>query len=591
MSRLKSPEALNFVLQLDQSESKNIAVPSFNGGIPTGCRLYTPLESVYMRKYAIQGGELAPYIRFLDQSFLNSEGKISGARMSLGNVKVSDDKNSCVTDYQPLKVHEFQRTFYTKLTYLNSAICPKELRGTKYIDWVGNSVSEEIDLEGSTLAEMMTAKTIETYQKDFIDKYALLAVNDAPFEGASGDDAFLAQIYHNQNKNYFHCLSFDLSESTNKYIQVKQGNKFYNKLFQPDMNNLNSIDFNVLSLIEFIEDLKSVQGLPLYTATFNTVTKKLYITSTEATREITLQIIAKDTPALSDFKLPNIKDYLLPTETVQNVMPYSEESLLFQFEAINTANFAQKFIQYVADFKKHLRNKGYEQSLINEVFCLIDPALLDQRDTQIRLKNQSAGTANSYTGGELGLPDSLFIPINALNDTGLFIMTVPNNFAICGDGIENPLEASSVAVETVKDLEKGKILTVDFEVPAGFVVDNFCLVATNILGSAWELNSGIAEAEPAAATRKNLPCFSEMSLSNCKDVAECYISAAPSVTYSYDSVSETTTVTVDLNLDLSEGYTADINANFALSEGTTATGITSEVFTFTTKGDLAQKML
>ena len=224
-------------------------------------------------------------------------------------------------------------------------------------------------------------------------------------------------------------------------------------------------------------------------------------------------------------------------------------------------------------------DNGFDDYSISDVRIGIDPELMLERTDNIQcavLDGNFNATLFETTGFEL----AQFVPLNALNNTGLFFMTINENLLLLDDGtnVLNEIEnMGNMMIERACDTP-GYINVYSGVPPVGSEVEHWGLFAANLVDSFFVIDNKLDEREPCANAKKNLVCYDDDVKNECLIVESCSLSCSVTTEVEYDSGSDQTTITVNVKTNAIAGATLVYDLAYSLSDGTGQSGITTGSF-------------
>ncbi len=587
---LVSPRTVEFVNQTGCTGSCGVII-NINNGIPLECKQWTNEESALLRERMLVDNQLftSGFVRRIERSSLGNSLRIKKSGIDVGPIRTQDSgapkENECKVMFDGITVKDFEKTFYVVNTSKDLQICTKDFIGTKWQDFIGGAIADyEADAFANTdMANIIVAAIIEKY-KAFIPEFMLLAACGSPVEARHGDDGILAKAYYAAMNQYFHLISYDLSlvrsDFDNTYINAIVGGAHYDTA---------PTDFGTATLYiqDFVTWLNShvVNGASLFSAAWDITTNVVTIQSNFVTKDIDLRIILNDGSAI-DWSCKQAKvDELVYTVYEQSMM-INDVPLLFDYTAINSTNFAQLFMQYKNDFFIYLHNNGFSDIAPSDIFIGIDPLLMIQRTQQIN-NEVIDGNVNTNFMDITGLQLGQFIPLNALTGSGLFFMTTKGNLLMLDDGSNVMNTISNMGRVMIKEAcgdAPGMVNIFGGVPPIGSSVEAWGLFASNLLGSRFVLENGLADREPCESAKLQIVCFDADVKNQCQVPATCEVTSRIETSAAYDEIADETTVTVAIESFGANGTLA-YAIKWALSDGTGSTGVTTPNFTITLPGD------
>ncbi len=589
MSRqLVAPQTVQFITETGCSGECSTVI-NINNGLPLECKEWSNIESALLRERALMDNQLmnSGFVRRVERSSLGNSLRIKKSGIDVGAIRTQDSGapavNECKTVFDGITMKDFEKTFYVVNTSKDLQICTKDFIGTKWQDFIGGQISDyKADAFADTdLATIIIAAIIEKYQ-EFVPNFMLLATCGGAGEGLHGDDGILAKAYYAGMGSYYNVISFDLSgidTFPSGFINAIVGGAKY---------TTSPADFATeeLYLLDFVAWLNSLKakGVQLLNASFDLGTKVLTVASNLITKDVDLKIVLNDGTVV-DWGCEDTYGLMLPFTVYQKSMMINDVPLLFNFETIDSTNFAEKFTAYKNSYFTYLHYNGFSDIAPSQVYIGIDPLLLIERQSQIDTE-VIAGNVNTNFMELMGLQTSQFIPLNALTGTGLFFMTIKGNLLMLDDGSNFMNQISNmgrIAIEKACNENNGMVNIYGSMPPLGSDVEAWGVFASNLLGSDFVVDNGLADREPCEAARLNIACYDGDVKNNCVVQADCVVTGTVAVTAEYDAGADETTFTAVITPAGSTGTLA-YAYNWSLSDGTGASG-TAASFTFALPGD------
>lgn len=579
-------KTLDYVQQAAQiSEYTNIN--TIDGGLPLACREFTNMESALLRVRALEDEQLfaSGFIRKVPASNLGSDMRVKSYGLDIGEIQTEDGNGrklrQCKYVFEGLNVDDFEKRFYVCNTNKHLEVCPKDVIGSVLQDWVGDRLADyEQDFENTTMSDIVISAIIEKYRKDFVAKFVLMAVWESEGRNMHGDDGVLAKAWYAHKGQFFHTLEFDLSGiAAGQYLQAREGGKKYRKSID-DFPNLDAL---LLDFVQWLNNLKDGRRF-MYNATIDLTTGKVIVTSAFAVERVRVVIVVNDGSAV-DWNPKNIEEDRIHPRCLQNPMMINDTPLMFKYEEICEENFTRLFKSYLKEFKRYLHRNGFDSIRMEDIKIGIDPELMLERADAVANRYLQGGIAVDFME-VIGVRESAFVPLNALNDTGLFFMTIEQNILLFDDSNNDLNGLPGAGRVRVKEGEHGQFQFI-FDNPIGSAVEHFGAFAANLCDSWFVECNKLDEKEPIANTKGVLPCYDDNVRRDCVTAQEsCSISASASISASYDAIADETTVTFDVSASVSDDLTIVYDLAYSLSDGTSGTGITVPVFDVTLPGDL-----
>lgn len=578
------PQTLEFVTTVGCVD-QHAKIVKINKGLPLACKDWNELESALLRKRALTGGQLyqSGFARRVDRSSLHNNLRIKKRGIDVGPIRVQDSGarklTECGYNFEAIEMESFEKRFYVVNTNKHIEFCARDVIGTVWADWVGDASSDyNYDkFQDSDFAELVVAAIIERYDM-FTDKFLLLSVYGSEQTDQHGDDGVLAKAYYASKGQYFHTLQFDFSGlQAGKFIQLRQGGK----TMKWERDNFSSLDELLIEVTEWINELKENRYYMYYT-TLDTTTDKITVTSAFAVHKVRLEAVIDDGAPIDWGEEKCWSDNRVPTTCLQQNMMVNDTPLLFNYTEINQHNFDTLFKAYFKEFKRYLHRNGFESVTEDQIRIGIDPEILMEREDYI--KNLIKDGKDPSIVNKLGLSMDKFVPLNALNDTGLFFMTINRNILLLGDDENIAGQAPSLGNFRSKEGENGQY-QVMVDVPMGSAVEHFGLFAANLCDSPFVKDNDLDNRTPYENTRETILCYDDSARQNCITTATCSLSTSVDVEAAYDDVADETTFTVTVGSNQPEGTTLVYDLAYSFSEGTNQSGISSAAFTATLPGD------
>jgi hypothetical protein len=401
-----------------------------------------------------------------------------------------------------------------------------------------------------------------------------------------GDDGVLAKAWYAFKNQYFHTMKFDFTNLVSgKSLTAIVGGKKW----QSSVDSSGSTDLVLLNFVNWLNTLKEGREY-LYQASLNLAAKTVTVVSKFACEKVRLRAGIIDDGNQENWSSQKCSSETQVTTTVlQNAMPVNDVPLMFRHQEINETNFIPLFKRYTKEFMRYLHRNGMSEIKVSDIKIGIDPELMLERDDAVSGKYLAGGIAIDFMK-QIGLADSRFVPLNALNQTGLFFMTIDENILVLGDGtnLGNGLPGNGM-VKVVEECQ-GKYGVI-FDNPIGSAVEHFGAFASNLCDSWFVNDNKLDEREPYQNTRETLLCYSDACVDNRLD-SSCSISASVEIDATYDSQTDQTNVQVDVlvnNTDLVPTITYSLG--FSTNEGSTQSGITNGSFVIPLPGDQTQSGL
>lgn len=585
-----SPQTVQFVTQ-NGCASCGVTI-NVNKGIPLQCKEWSNEDSALLRERMLVDNQLfaSGLVRRVEASSLGNSLRIKKVGIDVGPIRTQDSgapkENECRVKFDGITMKEFEKTFYVVNTSKDLQICTKDFIGKSWQDLIGQRISDyEADaFAQSDLGDAIIAAIIDEYSA-FLPEFLLMAACGSPIDRRHGDDGILAKAYYAAMNQYFHTISYDFADDvvayfSSKYINAIVGGAHYD-------TNPSTFATPQLYLLDFVSWLNGheLNGVSLLTATYDITTSVVTVVSNMVTKDIDLRIVVNDGETVDwvcKDAIENEKVYTL----YQNSMMINDVPLLFNYETINSTNFAQLFSQYKTDYFTYLLNNGFEDIEVGDVFIAIDPLLMFQRAAQTQGEFIS-GNPNADFMAAIGLEESQFIRLNALKGSGLFFMTTKGNLLMLDDG-SNVLDTLSnmgrIAIEKCNSDAPGMVNIFGSVPPIGSSVEAWGLFASNLLGSKFVLENKLADREPCDSAKLQIVCYDGDVKNHCLVQSTCELSTRVSSEIAYDELLDQTTITVSMETFGVDGVVS-YNFNWALSDGTGEASINTPNFIIVLPGN------
>jgi len=587
-----NPEQLAFVQEVGCANDCATEI-KINDGLALPCKEWTNEESAMLRRRMLVDNQLmsSGLLKRLSRSSLGNSLRYRKYGIDVGPIRTQDSGahavNECGVTFDSIRMEDFEKRFYVVNTEKNIQMCIKQFIGTKWQDMISQRYGDynAEDFEGTDLADMIIASIIEKYT-EFVPKFLLMATCNGSGEDMHGDDGIMAKAYYASKGQYFHTLQFDLSSVANDFANVYINAIVGGDRYSAAPTDFASSDEYLLDFLTWLNTRKEKRDY-LFNASLDLATSQLYVASTFATRIIDLRIILNDGTETPDWKCKPQSEMLAPIELQRNMM-INDVPLLFKYENIDETNFWQKFKEYMKEFKRYIHRNGFSDINVNDIVIGIDPELLLEYEDQQNGKFIDCCEDGSNTADRIGLSLNRFIPLNSLNDTGLFFMTVRGNLLLLddGDNIEQAITNFGRIQIKESNCDKPGLVNIYGGVPPmGSDVEHWGLFATNICDSYFVTDNKLDERGPCENAKLQLVCYDDNVKNYCVVDSTCHLYASVDADATYDSVADTTTIAVSVNSNQPQGTTLVYNLSYSLSDGTAQTGITSSNFTITLPGD------
>jgi hypothetical protein len=596
MSTKVSPQILDYVRTVGCANDCDNVI-EINNGIPLPCKQWTNEESELLRERMLEDNQLisSGFVRRVSKSNLGNSNRIGKTGLDVGAIRTQDSGagavNECKVTWDTIRIKDFEKTFYVVNTEKNLQICVKDFIGTKWQDFVSDTYSDyQADAFADTdLADMIVAGIIEKYVA-FVPKFMLLATCGGSGEDMHGDDGIFAKAYYASQGQYFHTLEYDMNDVEtdfdNLFIQAIVGGDQY----QAEPTDFGTAELYLLDFLNWINTRKEGRNY-LFNASIDLTTNKMYVASNFATRLIDLRIVLNGGELVDWGCKSAYADQLAPTE-LQRAMLINDVPLLFQYENIDETNFAQKFKEYKKDFKQYLKRNGWDDITDSDIRIGIDPDLLLERDCQIQNRFLEGSIPINFMD-QIGLSESQFVPLNALDDTGLFFMTINQNLLLLDDGsnvLSQITNMGRIRFQEACDLP-GMVNILGGVPPIGSEVEAWGAFACNITDSWFVIDNELETREPCAHNKLNLACYDDDVKNECVIEATCSLSCSVDVTAVYNELADETTISVVVSTNTPGGTTLVYDLGYSLSDGTNASGISTAAFDITLPGDQTESGL
>mgnify|MGYP000022015107 CR=1 FL=1 len=593
---LVSPRTVAFVNQAGCSGPCG-AVININNGIPLECKEWTNEESALLRERMLKDNQLfsSGLVRRIERSSLGNSLRIKKSGIDVGPIRTQDSgaqkENECKVMFDGITVKEFEKTFYVVNTTKNVQFCTKDFIGTAWQDLIGNAISDyEPDAFANTdLATIIIAAIIDRY-KEFMPRFMLLAACGGAGDGLHGDDGILAKAYYASMNQYFHLISYNLTDFVSGFANIYINAIFGGAQYDTAPTSFSTAQLYILDFVYWLNGL-IVNGVSLVTATFDITTSVVTIQSNIVTKDIDLRIILNEGISV-DWSCKQAKIDELVYTLYENSMLINDVPLLFDYEPIDITNFAQLFMQYKRTFFTYLHNNGFEDIAPSEVLIGIDPLLLIERQAQIDTQAIS-GNVNTNFMDLIGLQTSQFVPLNVLTATGLFFITIKGNLLLLDDGenVMNMLDNfGRILIEKACNDSPGMVNILGGVPPIGSSVESWGVFASNLIGSRFVLENKLSAREPCEAAKMQIACYDSNVKKHCQVYATCEITTSGTAEAEYEAISDETTITVSLETFGADGTLAYL-INWALSDGTGSSAVTTPNFVITLPGDQTENGL
>ena len=591
MAKKLNPQTLEFVAATGCTGGCATEL-QIDNGLALPCKEWTNMESEALRVRMLTDNELmrSGLVRMVDRSSLGNSLRIKKHGIDVGPIKTEASGaakvNSCDVHFDTITMEEFEKTFYVVNTEKNLKICIKSLIGTKWQNWVSDSISDyQADMFDSTdLADLIIADVVDKYAR-FLPKRILMATFNNAGEDLHGDDGILAKSYYAGKGQYFNTWKFDLTQVdtdfNTTFIQAIVGGAKFEEL---PSDSVNSEEY-ILKFVDWLNELKENREY-LFDVSFDAANFEVIVASTIATRKIDLKVVLND-GTFVDWGCA--QDIMLAPLEIEKSMMINDVPLLFQYENIDATNFWQKFKDYLKEFKRYLHRNGYEDISMADIKIGIDPELLLEWEDQYKTKLIDCCDPTEDISSKIGLSIDKFVPLNSMNNTGLFFMTIQQNILLFSDGTNLTGGMTNFGRMRIKesncDNKDGEVLVYGGAPPIGMDVEQWGAFATNIAGSYFVTQNNLDTTAPYKNTATNLVCYDDNVKNNCLVDSSCTISSFVEIEATYSVGDDETTVSVSVNSSVTDDATLTYALGYTLGDGTSASGITTPNFLITLPGD------
>lgn len=591
MGKTAKPQTVMFVEGVGCSGQCDYTM-KINDGLDLPCKEWTNSESMMLRERMLKDNELmnSGFVRSLERSDLGNSNRFRARGIDVGEVRTQDsgasELNSCDISFNTVRFTDFEKEFYVVNTELNTKMCVKNFIGKRQQDLIGDQLSTyEVaeEFANTDLADIIIAKKIEKFQ-DFLPEFMLLASKGGSGRNLHGDDGIMAKAYYASKGQYFHTIQFDMSlvdsDFPNTFINAIVGGSRYEK----DPSAFGSSGLYLLDFVDWLNDLQEKRD-DMFNATIDLSTSILTVASTFVTRYVDLKIVLNGGDIIDWGCISSAEANMLPFTQIQERMLINDTPLLFQYEQINETNFFNKFKDYKKEFVRYMHRNGWKEISINDVLIGIDPELMLERTAYLEQQT----IQGNFNAGEIentGFSFGQFRPLNSLNNTGLFFMTIAGNLLQLSDGNNYLNSLNNMRIRESKC--EGKVG--EFEIlsgvpPIGSEVEAWGVFAANLTDSWFVLNNKLDDRQPYKHTMVNLQCYDDNVKNECVTESSCNIESDVEIEVAYDSGADETTITVTVDASLNTAGTLAYNLAYSLNDGTGQTGITVPVFVVTLPGD------
>lgn len=591
MAKSSAAQTLEFVYKNGCSGDCSTTL-QIDNNIDLPCKEWTNMESETLRVRMLTDNVLvrSGLIRMVDRSSLGNSLRIRKHGIDVGPIRTEASGaakiNSCDIHFDTIKMEDFEKHFYIVNTEKNLKICTKKLIGTKWQEWIGDSVSDyHADMFANTdLADLIIADIVDKYTR-FLPKRIVMATFKNAGEDLHGDDGILAKAYYASKNQYFHTWEYNFADVEGNFPNLQIQAIVGGCEFEAVPADFGTVEEYLIAFTDWLNELQENRTY-LFDASVDLNTYSLIVASNIVTRDIDLRVVLNDGTFVDWGCSASI--LLAPTE-LQKSMMVNDTPLLFQYEQITNQNFWQKFKSYLKEFKRYLHRNGFEDIMMSDIRIAIDPELLLEFDDQWHNKLIECCNPTSDISDRIGLPVAKFIPLNCMNDTGLFFMTVDRNILMFSDGSNMDGLIPNFGRVRIKesncDNKDGEVLVYGGAPPIGMDVEHWGAFATNIAGSFFVKNNELDTTPPYANTAKSLRCYDDNVKNACLVNSACEISCSTTIDAVYDATNNVTTINVSVNASVTGDSALTYDIKYSLSDGTNASGITSPNFTITLPGD------
>ncbi len=582
---------IEFIREMGCENGCSKVIP-INRGLPLPCKEFTNMESALLRRRALEDEQLfnSGFTKIIDRSAIGDDLRIKQYGIDIGDIRTeasgARSLRDCKYNYEGIEIDQWEKRFYVVNTNKHLELCPRDLVGSKLSDWIGDKMTDFDEFEDTDLADILIGSIIEKYNRQFVAKFILLAVWDAAGTNMHGDDGVLAKAWYAFKNQYFHTVQYDFANLVSgKSLTAIVGGKKW----QASVASSGSTDLVLLNFVNWLNTLKEGREY-LYQASLNLASKTVTVVSKFACEKVKLRAGIIDDGNQENWSTQKCSsEQQVITTVLQNAMPVNDVPLMFRYQEINETNFIPLFKRYTKEFMRYLHRNGMEDISVSDIKIGIDPELMLERDDAVSGKYLAGGIAIDFMQ-QIGLSESRFKPLNALNATGLFFMTIDENILVLGDGtnVGNGLPGNGM-VKVVEECQ-GKYGVI-FDNPIGSAVEHFGAFASNLCDSWFVNDNNLDDREPYQNTRETLLCYSDACVDNRLD-SVCNISATVETEATYDANANQTNIQVDVvvhNPDLVP--TIEYNLGFSTNEGSTQSGITNGSFVIPLPGDQTQSGL
>lgn len=585
---------LEYIRDVECSTDCSKTIP-INKGLSLPCKSYTPFESDLLRRRALKDEQLfaSGFTRYVDRSAIGDDLMIKNTGINIGEIRTEASGargiRDCNYNFESFGIEEFEKRFYVVNTNKHLKLCPRDLIGSSLQDLIGGTMEEYDNFGETDLADILIGLIIETYNKDFVAKFILLAVYENEGANMHGDDGVFAKAYYAWKGQYFHTIQYDyVNLVAGKALNAIVGGRQYSKTVTETGGDVNLL---LLDFVNWVNGLKEGKDF-LYNTSVDLAGKKVVVVSRFAAVMIRLRTAVGEEGAVQEWSSATCSNEdTVITTVLQSKMMVNDTPLMFPYVEINESNFISLFKSYIKQFLKHLKRNGFQDLGIDDIRIGIDPELMLEYGDAMSGKFLAGGIPINFMD-QIGLAASRFYPWNALNGTGYFMMAaIPEAILILGDGSNMGGGLPGTGNVKITELCDNGNFGIVFDNPIGSSVENFGVTAFNLCGSPLAVDNDLDNRVPYENTRKMLVCYSDACLSN-KITTSCNISVSTSSTTEYDQGQDETYITVEVDVSNPDNIAHLIyNLGFSLSDGTSLSGIDTGTFTITLQGDQTQSGL
>lgn len=577
---------IEYVKEVGCSTSCSKSIP-VNKGLPLPCKEFNNIESALLRKRALKDEQLfaSGFTKIVERSAVGDDLRIKDFKIDIGEIRTEASGarkiSECKYNFEGVTIDQWEKRFYVVNTNKHLKLCPREFVGKSLQDLIGDRMTDFDEFQDTDLADILVGAIVEKYNTEFVAKFILLAVWNNAGENMHGDDGVLAKAYYAWKGQYFQTIQFDLSalESGKTLVAIVGGNKYSLSVLSSGGNS----SLTVLDFVNWINDLKESKDY-LYNASVSGLI--VTVVSKFATAKIRLRVGIVDDGVEPNWSGPTCSpESTVPTTVLQNAMPINDVPLLFKYETIDETNFVALFKKYTKEFTRYLHRNGFTDVSIADIKIGIDPELMLERDDAITGKYLAGGIAIDFMT-QIGLAESRFKPLNALNGTGLFFMTIEENILVLGDTSNEGNGLPGTGNVKIMDICDGEFAVI-FDNPIGSAVEIFGAFASNLCDSYFVIDNKLDERQPYENTRQTLMCYSDTCRENELQLG-CSISAEVSSSIVFvpgAGIGETKITVTTLVSNPNNVANILYDLGYSLSDGTSQNGLTSGSFVITLPGD------